>query len=104
MNERENRRETGARKYPANTDPDPSDQFSQAAANNEKPHDAIGLTRKRGEVEDKTHQSDGQNPPGSATPRAATQKSFGAGRSSGQHSKDAKASKSGRQPGDYAKD
>ncbi|RWB18556.1 MAG: hypothetical protein EOQ40_24480 [Mesorhizobium sp.] len=42
---RENRRETGARKYPANPDSDPSDRFSQAAADNEKPRGRFGLTR-----------------------------------------------------------
>lgn len=57
MNNIQNRRETGARKYPANTDPDPSDEFSQDAASNERPHVDPGLSRKQGEVEDKTHQS-----------------------------------------------
>lgn len=104
MSKKHNRRETGARKYPANTTPNPSDQFSQAAANNEKPPDRFGLIRKQGEVEDETHQSEGQNPPGRATPSPATEKSSGAGPSVAEHSKDAKAPKGGRQPGAYVKD
>ncbi|PBB81274.1 hypothetical protein CK218_09925 [Mesorhizobium sp. WSM3879] len=105
MGKEENRRETGARKYPANTDPDPSDRFSQAAASNEKPHDRFGLTRRQGEVEDKTHQSEGQNPPGRATPgRPATEKASGAGPSAAEQSKNAKAPKGGRRPGAYVKE
>lgn len=104
MKDRQNRRETGATKYPANTDPDPSDQFSQAAAGNDKPHDAIGLTRKQGEVEDKTHQSEGQNPPRRPTPSPSTQKTSGAGPAVAERSKDAKAPKGGRQPGAYVKE
>ena len=64
MSGNENHRETGATKYPAKTGADPSDAFSQDAAGNKKPKDGIGLTRPVGEVDDKTHQSDGQNPPG----------------------------------------
>jgi len=63
MADSENHRETGATKYPARTGSDPSDQFSQGAAANKKPKDGIGLTRRQGEVEEKTHQSDGQNVP-----------------------------------------
>jgi len=92
MSEEKNRRETGARKYPANTGPDPSDQFSQAAANNEKPHGRFGLTRKQGEVEDKTHQSEGQNPPGRATLSPDTEENSGAGNPI-ERSRDAKAPK-----------
>ncbi|TPM29984.1 hypothetical protein [Mesorhizobium sp. B2-3-4] len=104
MSNQENRRETGARKYPANNDPDPADEFSQDAAGNKEPAGGMGLTRKQGEVEDKTHQSDGQNPPRRATPSPATQKTSGAGPSIAEHSKDAKAPKTGRQPGAYVKD
>jgi hypothetical protein len=100
----QNRRETGARKYPANTDPDPADQFSQDAAENEKPNQGMGLTRRQGEVEDKTHQSDGRDPPRQATPSPATEKSSGAGPATAEHSKDAKAPKGGRQPGAYVKE
>lgn len=64
----ENHRETGATKYPARRGPDPSDAFSQDAAGNKKPDSGIGLTRPTDEVDDKTHQSDGQNPPGHSTP------------------------------------
>ncbi|TPM96611.1 hypothetical protein [Mesorhizobium sp. B2-1-3A] len=104
MSNQENRRETGARKYPANNDPDPADEFSQDAAGNKEPAGGIGLTRKQGEVEDETHQSDDQNPPRHATPSPATQKTSGAGPSIAEHSKDAKAPKNGRQPGAYVKD
>ena len=100
----QNRRETGATKYPTNTDPDPSDQFSQDAAENEKPRKGMGLTRRQGEVEDKTHQSEGRNPPRQPTPSPATQKSSGASPSVAEHSKDAKAPRSGRQPGAYVKE
>lgn len=64
MSGNENHRETGATKYPAKTGADPSDAFSQDAAGNKKPKGGIGSTRPVGEVDDKTHQSDGQNPPG----------------------------------------
>lgn len=36
--------ETGARKYPARTGPDPSDAFSQDAAGNKPPASGVGLT------------------------------------------------------------
>ena len=62
MSDNENHRETGATKYPTRTGPDPSDAFSQDAAGNKKPKDGIGLTRPVNDVDDKTHQSDGQNP------------------------------------------
>lgn len=103
MKDIQNRRETGARKYPANTDPDPSDEFSQDAAGNEKPHVDQGLSRRQGEVEDKTHQSDGRNLPQQPTPSPAPVKSSGAGPAVAEHSKDAKAPRSGRQPGAYVK-
>lgn len=64
----ENHRETGATKYPARTGADPSDAFSQDAAGNKKPKDGIGLMRPTDEVDDKTHQSDGQNPLRQLTP------------------------------------
>jgi hypothetical protein len=64
MSGNDNLRETGARKYPAKTGADPSDAFSQDAASNKKPKNGIGLTRPVDEVDEKTHQSDGQNPPG----------------------------------------
>ncbi|MCV3210010.1 hypothetical protein OHD62_19395 [Mesorhizobium sp. YC-39] len=68
MPDNENHRETGATKYPAKTGADPSDAFSQDAAGNKKPKSGVGLTRRVNEVDDKTHQSDGQNPPGQAKP------------------------------------
>ncbi|TIQ36209.1 MAG: hypothetical protein E5X48_10450 [Mesorhizobium sp.] len=94
MSKEQNRRETGARKYPANPDPDPSDRFSQTAANNEKPHDRFGLSRKRDEVEDKTRQAEGQNPPGRAAPTPETEKR--ARTPAGGHSREPKASKAVR--------
>lgn len=59
----ENHRETGATKYPPKTGTDPSDAFSQDAGGNKKPKNGVGLTRSINEVDDKTHQSDGRNPP-----------------------------------------
>ncbi|MBN9221330.1 MAG: hypothetical protein J0I79_25580 [Mesorhizobium sp.] len=99
-----NRRETGATKYPGIDQPNPSDQFSQDAAENKKPAGGMGLTRKQGEVEEETHQSDGQNPSKAAKPSPATQKVSGAGPATAEHSKDAKAPKAGRQSGTYIKD
>jgi hypothetical protein len=104
MTGNENHRETGATKYPARTGADPSDNFSQDAAANKKPAGGMGLTRPVGEVDDKTHQSDGQNPGRQATPSPAVQKTSGAGPAISEHSKDAKAPKAGRQPGAYKKD
>ncbi|TIL76840.1 MAG: hypothetical protein E5Y65_01845 [Mesorhizobium sp.] len=104
MNKNETRYEHGATKYPAKKDADASDQFSQEAAGNKKPASGMGLTRSRDEVEDKTHQSEGQDPPRRSTPSAATEKTSGAGPSIAERSKDAKAPKSGRQPGAYTKD
>ncbi|OHV66043.1 hypothetical protein LCM4577_08225 [Mesorhizobium sp. LCM 4577] len=97
MDDDRNRRETGATKYPVNTGPDPADQFSQDAAENEKPREGMGLTRRQGEVEDKTRQSEGRNPP--RRPNPATGKSSGAGSVAVEHSGDAKAHRRGRQPG-----
>lgn len=103
MTENETRYETGATKYPAKTDADASDEFSQDAAANKKPTGGMGLTRRKDEVDDRTRQSDGQNPPRQATPSAATEKTSGAGPAIAERSKDAKAPKSGRQPGAYVK-
>lgn len=64
MSGNDNHRETGATKYPAKTGPDPSDSFSQDAAGNKNPRSGVGLTRPSNDVNDKTHQSDGQNPSG----------------------------------------
>lgn len=98
------RYEHGATKYPAKTDADASDQFSQAAAGNKKPAGGMGLTRSKDKVEDKTRQSEGQNPKRQPTPSAAPEKTSGAGPAIAEHSKDAKAPKSGRQPGAYVKE
>jgi hypothetical protein len=93
MTENETRYETGATKYPAKTDADASDEFSQDAAANKKPAGGIGLTRRMGEVEDRTRQSDGQNPP-QAGPGMAREKAPGATPAVDGRSKGAKASKS----------
>ncbi|ESY67002.1 hypothetical protein NKJ90_24865 [Mesorhizobium sp. M0051] len=97
MTENETRYETGATKYPAKTGADASDEFSQDAAGNKKPAGGMGLTRRMGEVEDRTRQSEGQNPPRRAAPSAATQKASSASPAVAERrSKDAKAPKSGR--------
>jgi hypothetical protein len=95
--------ESGARKFPAKKDADASDNFSQDAAGNKKPAGGMGLTRPTDEVNEKTHQSDGQNPK-RPTPSPSTEKVSGAGPTIAEHSKDAKAPKSGRQPGAYVKE
>lgn len=100
MTGNENRRETGATKYPAVSAD--HKEFSQDAAGNNKPAGGIGLTRPTGEVEDKTHQSDGQNQ--RSTPSPSTEKTSGAGPAVSEHSKDAKAPRTGRQPGAYVKE
>jgi hypothetical protein len=89
--------ETGARKYPARTGADPSDDFSQDAAGNKKPASGMGLTRPKDQVEEKTHQSDGQNPPARA-PKPATEKTSVAGSAILGHPRAAKAPRSVRQP------
>ncbi|AZN98765.1 hypothetical protein EJ066_17250 [Mesorhizobium sp. M9A.F.Ca.ET.002.03.1.2] len=104
MTENETRYEHGATKYPAKTDADASDQFSQEAAGNKKPAGGMGLTRSKDEVEDKARQSGGQDPARRATPSGATEKTSGAGPSIAERSNDAKAPKSGRQPGAYVKE
>ncbi|MGO4833013.1 hypothetical protein AB4144_12085 [Rhizobiaceae sp. 2RAB30] len=83
--------ETGGRKLPERTGPDPSDEFSQDAAENKKPPLGMGLT-----------ESDGQQPRKQPTPSPDSQK-FGAGPAIAEHSKDAKAPRDGRKPGAYVK-
>ena len=100
----ENHRETGARKYPAGADADAADQFSQEAAENQPPADGIGLTRPLNETNAKTRQSEGRDPPKRPAPGPASRKSAGAGPAIAERSKDAKAPRSGRQPGAYVKD
>jgi hypothetical protein len=78
MNKNETHYEHGATKYPAKKDADASDQFSQEAAANKKPAGGIGLTRSRNEVEDKTRQSEGQDPPRQSTPDSASEKTSSA--------------------------
>jgi hypothetical protein len=102
MSGNENHRETGARKYPAKQDADASDDFSQNAATNKKPPDGMGLSKPVDETNEKTHQSDGQNPK-RRTPNPSTEKVSGAGPAMAERSKDAKTPKAGRQPGAYVK-
>lgn len=92
----DNNRETGARKpvedhRPAETD--------QSAGMPGKPQ-PFGLTEP---VDEKPRHSDGQQPSRAATPSPAPEKVSGAGPAIAEHSKDAKAPKSGRQPGAYVK-
>ena len=96
--------ETGARKFPAKADADASDAFSQDAATNKRPADGMGLTEPVDEVNEKTRHSEGKNPPKRPTPSPATEKVSGAGPAIAEHSKDAKAPRSGRQPGAYVKE
>jgi hypothetical protein len=63
MSEDDDDRETGARKYPAKTEADASDQLSQEAAENKRPVGGIGLTEPLDDADEKTRHSDGQNPP-----------------------------------------
>lgn len=97
MTNGENRRETGATKYPAMQSG--SGDFSQDAATNKKPKGGVGLTRPVDEVNDRTHQSDGQNP----RKVPSTEKVSGAGPALAEHSKDSNAPKSGRPSGAYVK-
>jgi hypothetical protein len=100
----QNNRETGATKYPARQGSDPSADFSQDAAENKKPKGGTGLSRPPGEVDDRTHQSDGQNPSGGTGSSPATQKMAGAGPAIAERSKDARAPKGGGQSDPTAKD
>lgn len=100
----QNNRETGATKYPAREGSDPSADFSQDAAENKKPKGGTGLSRPPGEVDDRTHQSDGQNPSRGKGSSPATQKTAGAGPAIADRSKDARAPKGGRQSDRTAKD
>ena len=98
----ENRRETGATKYPVMKDADPSDVFSQDAAGNKKPPSGIGLRRPAGQGEESP--SARRKPGKQATPSPATEKTSGAGPAIAERSKDAKAPKAGRQAGAYVKE
>jgi hypothetical protein len=104
MTTSQNNRETGATKYPARQGSDPSAGFSQDAAENKKPMGGTGLSRPPGEVDDRTHQSDGQNPSRTTKSSPATQGMAGAGPAIADRSKDARAPKDGRQSDRAAKD
>lgn len=90
MTNNENERETGARKYPAQTGSDRSDEVSQKAAENKKPPLGTGLTEQQGDVNEKTRHADGQKP------GHATEAVTGAGPALAAHSKDAQDAKDGR--------
>lgn len=99
----QNRRETGARELqsaPAETD---RDREGIEAAENKPPADGQGLSQDIDETNAKTRQSEGIGQP-PATPSSTTRKFAGAGPALAEHSKDAKASRGGRQPGASAKD
>ena len=77
-------------------------EFSQDAASNTPPA-GIGNSEAVDDVDEKTRHSDGQNPKLS-TPSPSTEKFSGAGPAIAEHSKDAKAPRSGRPPSAYVKD
>jgi BRCT domain type II-containing protein len=98
--DQDNKRETGARKYPAVSADTTSETSQEAALPKQKK--TYGLTESVEDTEETTGHSDGQNP-SRATPSPATEKISGAGPALAEHSKDAKAPKGGRQPGAYVK-
>lgn len=61
--------ETGARKYPAATGPDPHDDFSQDAAGNKPPAEGFGNASPRSDTDDKTRHSEGRDPPDATAPK-----------------------------------
>ncbi len=79
----QNDRETGARKYPARTGQDPSDAFSQKAAENKKPAKGGGLSESVNDVNEKTRHADGRQS------HPATEQNAGAGPALAKHTKDA---------------
>lgn len=62
MGETDNRRETGARSYPAKVDADASDEVSQEAAENRRPPGGMGNSSRLDDLDEKTRHSDGQKP------------------------------------------
>lgn len=100
-NKPDNRRETGARKYPADNRTAESETSQDAAL--PKPKAPYGLTESVDDTNEKTRHSDGVNPSRRPTPSPATEKVSGAGPAIAEHSKDAKAPRAGRQPGAYKK-
>jgi hypothetical protein len=97
----ENHRETGARKYPAASGPEPQDAFSQDAAGNSPPRHGVGLTQPLDETSEETRQSEGVDPPRRQTPSPSSQKGASA---VPEHPDDAKAPRPGRRPGVHAGD
>lgn len=88
MSGTENHRETGARKYPASQDPDTPDDLSPRSTKPRKPRSGKSASKHAAR----------------STPSPATEKVSGAGPALAERSKDAKAPKTGRQPGAYVKD
>lgn len=78
-------------------------EFSQDAAKNKLPI-GLGNSNPSDDFNEKTRHSDGQNPSKRATPSPDIQKVAGSGPAIAEHSKDAKAPTSGRQPGAYVKE
>lgn len=91
-----NNRETGARKYPA-AKPEAHETDTHAGMPTANP---FGITQPLDETSEKTRQSDGVDQP---KPSPAIEKVAGAGPAMADHSKDAKALKSGRHSGSYVK-
>jgi len=63
MDDRENRRETGARSLRTKDRPDANADFSQKAAENRKPPGGVGNTEPASDDNAKTRHFDGQQPP-----------------------------------------
>ncbi len=97
----DNRRETGAREYPADKRTKESETSQDASL--AKPKAPYGLTERVDETNEKTRHSGGVNPSRRPTPSPAPEKVSGAGPAIAEHSKDAKAPRAGRQPGAYKK-
>ncbi len=82
-----------AHRPPARQDADAQDEFSREAAGSRPPGDGVRLTSTSDEKAGKR-----------ATPSPAPQKTSGLGPAIAERSKDAKAPRSGRQPGAYVKE
>jgi hypothetical protein len=91
-----NNRETGARKYPA-AKPQADETDTHAGMPTANP---FGLTEPLDETTEKTRQSDGVD---QSKTSPAIEKVAGAGPALAEHSKDAKALKSGRHSGSFIK-
>jgi hypothetical protein len=100
-NNPDNRRETGARKYPL--DKRTAENGTSQDASRPEPKAPYGLAKGVDDTNEKTRHSDGVKPSRRPTPSPAPEKVSGAGPAIAEHSKDAKAPRAGRQPGAYKK-